>query len=319
LRNVGDKQCEWVRQPLPSGKPTSIPFEANCLVSSTSWNRGGTEGLVYYVPVGGGTRRLWRMDFAANVAKPIDLKGLPGTDGNQGLQSPTVVEVGFDNQGAVVAIVVDAYEDRQPEKDAQGQFLLFEGKRYPVPPPPSPDDEGWPGLALAYRLEAGGWKRIEVKGTLYHAVDAPGWNILDATRSLVPQGHPTDDISDDERAPPNVAKKLDATAKKALPGMWMYVPTPGGITYYRAVREGEDDYFASAPVRWDKGGKLVELAGLGATPGNKLAFQLQQGLLLITVRGKTDTAEVFDSRSKQKLISVKDVVSPRLWPLPVNP
>ena len=47
LRNVGANLCEWVGQPLPSGKPTTIPFEAACLQSSIYWNRGGTEGLVY--------------------------------------------------------------------------------------------------------------------------------------------------------------------------------------------------------------------------------------------------------------------------------
>jgi hypothetical protein len=323
LRAVDATHCEWVRQPIPSGKPTAIPFEGACGQSTYSWNRRGTEGLVFYVPVGGGTQpRLWRVDFAANVAKPVDLKGLPVGPGAQGLHLPGIDVVGFDAQGAVVAIITDIYQDRKPEKDAQGQFLLFEGKRYPLPPPESSEDEGWPGLAFAYRLEAEGWKRIEAKGTLFHAADAPGWNILDTARALVTQSYPISDISPDERVAPGVAKKLDAAVKKVAPGKWMYLPTPSGILYYRAMRDADDDSFPSTPIRWDKGGKLVELAGLGATPGDRLAFQLQDGMFLIQMSGKTHTphtAEVFDANSKQKLTSVKGVYSPRLWPLPVKP
>lgn len=322
LRSVSDKQCEWVRQPLPSGTPTAIPFEAACLPSTISFNLGGTEGLVYYVPVGDGTHpRLWRVDFAGKVAKPIDLKGLPIGPGAQGLHLPGIDEVGFDSQGAVVAILTDIYEDRKPEKDAQGQFLLFEGKRYAIPALESPDDEAWPGLALAYRLEADGWKRIELKGSLFHAAEAPGWNILDTARSLVSQSYPYSELDPEERAPSSAAKKLDAAVKKVAPGRWMYVPTPNGILYYRAMRDADDDAFPSAPIRWDKSGKLVELAGLSATPGDRLAFQLQDGQLLIRMTGKTHTpytADVFDARTKQKLISVKSVYSPRLWPLPVK-
>ncbi|WP_434387846.1 hypothetical protein [Melittangium boletus] len=317
---MSPNQCQWVRQPLPSGPPTSIAFAADCLQSQVFFNRGATEGLVFAIPVGQGPHPLlWKVDFTTSTAKPVDLKGLPGADGKQGLHAPSVVSVGFDAQGAVVALISDEYQDRKPEKDAQGSFLLFEGKRYPVPPPEFPEDEGWPGLALAYRWEAGGWKRVEIKGTRYRAANAPELNALEINASLVVQQAPSSDISSEEQAPKSVAKKLDATVKKVAPGMWMYVPTPNGILYYRAVREGEDDYFASAPIRWDKGGKLVELAGLGATPGNQLAFQLQQGLLLIRVKGETQLAEVFDSRSKQKLISVKDVRLSRLWPLPAKP
>jgi hypothetical protein len=285
-----------------------------------SWNRAGTEGLVFSVPVGEGTRpRLWRVDFAAKAAKRIDLTGLPRDPGEQGLRAPIVEEVGFDGQGHVVAIVADMYQDRKPEKDAQGQFLLFEGKRYPVPAASTEDEEGWPGLALAYRLEAGGWKRIEIKGTLYHAVDAPEWGILDASQSLLRPGFPSSDISSEERAPSSVAKKLDAAVKKVARGHWMYLPTPDGLLYYRATREGEDDFYPTPPVRWDKGGKLVELAGFSAEPADRLYFQIQNGLLLIVVSGQTRSAHVFEAGSKKKLLSVKNVDSPILWPLPANP
>jgi cell wall-associated NlpC family hydrolase len=117
-------------------------------------------------------------------------------------------------------------------------------------------------------------------------------------------------------------KRLD-TAMPGQPktGKWMSLPTPGGTLVYRGTKEPEeDDLYASAPVRWDADGKLTELEGLTAKPGDRLGFELRGGLLHVFVQAKdTRSAHVYDTAAKKNLVSVKDIRSALLWPEPSKP
>jgi hypothetical protein len=313
---VDPERCAWVRQPLPSGTPTPVfTFDADCSQSRVSWSPDGKEGLVFTWPVGPGAQtRLWRVDFATKTGKPLDLKDLPGGTGEQGPDKPYVDGAGFDAQGRPVALVSDVYVNREAEKGQGGErFISFEGQRYPVP-----KGEGMPGLAFAYRMEGANWKRFETKGSLYETPSAPGTKVLEAARALVVQT-PSEDLPG-QKASESAARMLDAAVPgQDETGQWRSLPTPGGTLHYRAKQRPDEEtlYYASTPVRWEQDGKLVELEGLTETARyNRLGFQLQGGLLLIT---NPSSAYVFDTRTKKNLLSVEGVESPALWPEPARP
>ena len=260
-------------------------------------------------PVGEGAQaRIWRVDFATKTGKPLDLKDLPGGTGEQAPDKPYVAQVGFDAQGRPVALVADVYVEREAEKSEAGErFVCFESQRYPVPA-----GEGMPGLALAYRLEGGTWKRFEAKGSLYETAGAPEVRALEAAKTLsLPK--PSEDLPG-QKASESAARKLDT----ALPGQdetgrWMSLTTPGGTLHYRAMQRPDDEslYHPSPPLRWEQEGKLVELEGLTAQQGDRLGIQLQGDLLLIT---GPSSVYVFDTRTKKNLVSLQDVEVATFWP-----
>jgi len=310
LKPEGSERCEWVRQPLPAGEPTTVfTFNADCTRSRVAWSPDGREGLVFTWPVGEGAQaRIWRVDFAAKTGKPLDLKELPGGTGEQSPDKPYVDQVAFDAQGRPVALVSDVYSSREAEKGQDGgRFISFEGQRYPIP-----GGEGSPGLALAYRLEGGTWKRFEAKGSLYEGTNAPEVRALEAARSLS-TSEPSAELPG-QKASESTAQKLDT----ALPGQdetgrWMSLTTPGGTLHYRAQQKPEDEslYQPSAPVRWEQEGKLVELEGLTVEPGDRLGIQLQGDLLLIT---GPSSGYTFDTRAKKKLVFLQDIEGATFWP-----
>ncbi|WP_375765052.1 hypothetical protein NR798_25385 [Archangium gephyra] len=321
LKSVGSQRCEWIRQPLPSGAPTTIfAFDGDCSRSEVTWSPNGKEGLVFTWPVGeGAVPRVWRVDLTAKTGKPMELKGLPGGTGEQGPDKPYIEKVGFDAQGRPVVLVSDVYSDREPEKGPGGEQLLsFEGQRYPLT---GKLGEGRPGLALAYRLEGADWKRFETKASVYEAENAPGVNVLDAARALSVVQSPTAARElPGQQASESAARMLDA----AFPGQdesgkWMTLTTPGGALHYRASNPGDDSLRPAVPVRWEQDGKLAELEGLTAKEGDRLGFQLRGGLLVVTVQGETSHASVYDTRTKKNLVSVQGAESAALWPEPSKP
>ena len=291
LKSVDAQRCEWVRQPLPSGEPTRFAFDAACDESQLSWSPDGTAGLVFNVATGERTQpRAWRVDFVAKSGKPVDLKGLLGTLGGQGSDTPRIHKVAFEAQGRLVALVSDV----------------------PV------EDEGTRGQALAFRQEGADWKRIESKPASFESEGGAGVNVLDAAKALPDQTLSLFGDLPGQEAPEAAVKKLDA----ALPGQaqekfgkWMSLSTPGGALYYWTALDPEDDSrYPSVPVRWEQDGNLVELDGLTARPGERLGFQVRGGLLLVFILGETRSAHVFDPRTKKSLVAVKDIESATLWP-----
>jgi hypothetical protein len=319
LKPVDPERCEWLRQPLPKGEPTSVfTFNAACDQSMVSWSPDGKEGLVFSWPSGEGEGpKAWRVDLTAKAGKPLELKGLPGGVGAGGQDQPYIEQIGFDKEGHPVAIVSDVYVTRTPKKEAGGkQVVAFEGKSYPLPE----GGEGMPGLAHAYRLEDAGWKRIETKGSYFETDIAEGTRVLDARKALLPIAK----SSPAERMPGETAKEKDAKRlDAAFPGQeesgeWMVLATPEGRVFFRGSLGGEFLY-PSVPVVWEQAGKPVELEGLTAKKDDLLGLQFQEGLLLVANYGDPRSAQVWDARTKQLLLSVEGANSPALWPQPGKP
>ncbi|MFL5350771.1 MAG: hypothetical protein ACJ8AT_38870 [Hyalangium sp.] len=319
LKPSDPERCEWLRHPLPSGEPVAVfSFNGACDRSMVSWSPEGKEGLVFTWPSGEGeVQRAWRVDLATHKGKPLDLKTLPGGTGPAGPDKPSIQELGFDKQGRLVAILADVYVKRTPEKGLQGQrFLTFEGQRYPLPELV----DGSPGLAHAYRLEEGSWKRVETKASGFESDFVPGIRVLDTVKTLglIASAFPTEPELPGQEVSKSVAKKLDA----ALPlpeqheeGKWMALSTPGGTVYYRGALGGELLY-PSAPLAWEQGGKPVELEDLWAKPDDYLGLRLQEQWLLIANYADPHSAQVWDTKKKERVVAVEEASAPVFWPRP---
>jgi hypothetical protein len=251
------------------------------------------------------------VDLATRSGKPLELKGLPGGTGAGGQDQPYIEQIGFDKQGAPLAVIADIYVSRQPKKGPKDTYsITFEAKSYPLP-----EMDGSPGLAHAYRLEGETWKRIETKGSRFESDIAMGTRELDAVRAMLPafKASPPEGMVGEE-ASESAVKMLDA----ALPGQdesgqWMTLNTPGGKLHFRGTLGGEFLY-PSAPVRWEQGGKLVELEGLTAKPGDSLGFQVKEEWLLIANYGEPRSAQVWDTRTRKQMLSLEGANAPAFWP-----
>lgn len=319
LRPADPERCEWVRQALPAGEPTVVfAFNAACDRAMVSWSPDAKEGLVFSWPSGQGEEpKAWRVDLAAHTGKPLDVKTLPGGVGAGDQDKPYIEQIAFDKQGQVVAIIADVYVNRKTQKGPGGKKMVtFEGKSYPLP-----DMEGSPGLAHAYRLEGGAWKHVETKGSGFESDLAPGTGELDTVKTLQPVSKAS--VSSDrmvgQEAPEAAVKKLDAAFPgQEESGQWMEVSTPGGPVYYRGTLGGEYLY-PSVPVAWEQGGKLVELEGLLAKKDDFLGIQTQDSLLLIANYGDPHSAQVWDTKTKERVLSAEGASAPTFWPKPSGP
>ncbi|HZI05311.1 MAG TPA: hypothetical protein VEZ71_14870, partial [Archangium sp.] len=143
---------------------------------------------------------------------------------------------------------------------------------------------------------------------------------LDANKSIHDPG-PSQTELPGQAASESAVRMLNAALKpKDKFGKWMALPTPGGTLYYRAMQEDADGTESPrGPVRWEQDGKLVELEGLTARPGERLGFQVRGGVLLVFVLAETRSAHVFDPRTKKSLVAVKNIDSATLWPEPSKP
>ncbi|QSQ18835.1 hypothetical protein JY651_26110 [Pyxidicoccus parkwayensis] len=298
------QKCQWMRHPLP-GEPASVfSFNAACDRSMVSWSTDGKQGLVFTWPSGAGeVARAWRVDLGAKSGQPLDLKSLPGGTGPAGPDKPYVSRISFDSQGRPVALIVLAYSKRASKKGV----ITFEGEQFTAPAGP-----GVPGLALAYRLEDGGWKRVEAKPGRFEAANAPGLAVLDAAKTLTPvwtASIPTS--AQGKKAPADVVSALGAPED----GWWMELPGPDGTLYYRAREEGPEVVMGS-PLYWSANGKREELKDVAESDAY-LGFQLQRGLLLVTAYGGYAAAHVWSTAAAPKhLADVSGVYAPAFWPSP---
>jgi hypothetical protein len=307
------ERCDWVRRALPAGEPTTLfTFNAACDRSMVSWSPDTKEGLIFTWPSGEGeVPRAWRVDFAARSGKPLDLKGLPGAGVAGNPDTPSIDQIGFDAQGRPVAILSDVYVSRKPKKGPGGKtFLTFEKDRYPVE-----EGEGVPGLALAYRLEDGGWKRIETKASTFETDISLGTDALETVKTLVSltKASPSREMPGDTAPEGDVPKLNTAFPGLDESGEWMAMSTPGGTLYFRGEQGGEY-LFPSPPVSFEQDGKLVALDGLLAKNGDILNLRLQDSLLLADIHANTRAAQVWDTRTKALLLTVEDAVAAAFWP-----
>ena len=320
LKPSDPERCEWLRQPIPTGEPTPVfSFNGACDRSMVSWSPDGKEGLVFTWPSGEGeVPKAWRVDVDAHTGKPLDLKTLPGGKGAGGQDQPYIEQIGFDKQGRPVAIVADVYVSREPQKGADGQTVVaFEGKPYPL----SEGLEGSPGLAHAYRLEEGGWKRIETKGSAFESDIAPGTNVLDALKTLTPvaKASAPEQAMPGAEAPAAAVKKLDtAFPGQEESGQWMMLTTPGGPIYFRGTLGGEFLY-PSAPIAWEEGGKMVAPDGLWVKPNDAVGLKQQDEWLLIANYGTPQSAQVWNTRTRDRVLAAEDANAPAFWPKPGGP
>lgn len=318
LKPVDPERCEWVRQSLPaSAEPTVVfSFNAACDRSMVSRSPDGKEGLVFSWPSGAGEQpKAWRVDLGAHTGKALDLKTLPGGVGAGDQDKPAVTQIAFDTQGQVVAIVEDVYVERTTKKGKDGQPVVsFEGKSYPL----GEGVEGLPGLALAYRLEEGAWKLLEAKGSGFGSDLAPGPAVLDTVKTLQPVANAS--VSSDrmvgDTASDEAKKKLDA----AFPGQdesgeWMQLSTPGGTVYYRGSMGGEFLY-PSVPLAWEQGGKLVEVEGVLAKRDDFLGIQTEGTFLMVANYGDPHSVQVWDTKTKERVLSTEGASAPAFWPKP---
>lgn len=321
LKPADPERCEWVRQSLPaSAEPQGVfSFNAACDRAMVSLSPDGKEGLVFSWPSGEGEQpKAWRVDVAAHTGKALDLKTLPGGIGAGDQDKPAVTQMAFDKQGQVVAIVEDVYVERKTKKGKDGQpAVSYEGKSYPI----EEGIEGLPGLALAYRLEEGAWKLLEAKGSGFGSDLAPGTAVLDTVKKLQPVANAS--VSADrmvgDDAPADAVKKLDA----AFPGQdesgqWMQISMPGGTVYYRGSQGGEFLY-PSVPLAWEKGGKLVEVEGVLAKKDDFLGIQTEGPLLMVANYGDPHSVQVWDTKTKERVLSVEGASAPSFWPKPGGP
>lgn len=301
--------CQWLRHPLPGEPSVVFSFDAACDRSMVSWSADGKQGLVFTWPSGEGeVARAWRVDLGAKSGQPLELKSLPGGTGPSAPDRPYVSRLGFDAQGRPVALVVLAYSKRAPKKGV----ITFEGERFTAPSGP-----GVPGLALAYRLEDGGWKRVEAKPGRFEAANAPGLGVLDTLHTLTPvwsSSLPATAVG--KKAAAEVAKALDAAAKDAAgEGWWMELPTSDGTLQYRARQEGPEVVMGQ-PLFWSQGGKRVALKDV-AEADAYLGFQAQRGLLLVTAYGGYAAAHVWSTAGTPKrLADIAEAYAPAFWPTP---
>lgn len=305
LKPTADAEhCEWMRQPLKGTATRVFRFDAYCDRSAVSWSPDGKQGLVFTWPSGEGeVPRAWRVDVAAKSGQPLDLKALPGGNSAGNPNEPYVLRIGFDAQSRPVAIVVLASETKGP--------LTFDGESFPVP-----KGKGVPGLAMAYRLEDGGWKRIETKAARFQEATPTEHGLLEAAATLTPTwtASPPAQLPG-TKAPQALAKQLNAQAPEgAEAGWWMELPGPDGTLYYRARQEGPM-LVLGQPLLWARGDQRLSLKDL-TEPDAYLGLQFDRGLLLVTSYGGYAAATVWDSKTQQRVVSVPEVYAPAFWPTP---
>jgi hypothetical protein len=316
LKSGEGEVCEWMRQPLPSGEPVRVfSFDATCGAASVAWSRDGKQGLVTASNSGSEPGlRVWRVDLQKGTGTPVSLSGLPEPKPPTGKDVPMISDLSFDPQGRLVALVHYSLVLQSPDTGPDGKrYISFEGKRYPVKEGP-----GNAAILMAYRLQAGTWKRVELKAT-----SSGDFTELKTARTLQPVASQTAMLGrrGKELQPKDPAWKLLAAAfpDKQVgqgAGRWMRLTTPGGPLYYLDEPAG-DGYEAFAPVRWGAGGKLTPVEGVPDGQDVSVNFHLEGPLLLVQLEGSMDPKTlIIDTKTKKPLLSLDDLTAPVIWPRP---
>ena len=72
-------------------------------------------------------------------------------------------------------------------------------------------------------------------------------------------------------------------------------------------------------MNWEQDGKLVELEGLFAKPEDYLDILLQEGWLLVGNYSDKRSVQVWDVKTKERIVSAEEASAPAFWPKPGGP
>jgi hypothetical protein len=312
LEPVADGKCRWVQHTPPAEPKGVFTLPSACGDVGVAWKTDGQEALAYARRSGEGQKsEAWRVDLATGKSTPVPLP----TQGQFGT-------IGFDAQGRVVAIMDDLYMDEESapawlkmvtvgKGDNAKKQLVFEGQRYDAAL------DGIPGLAHAFRLEGGAWKRFETKSSSYEWDYAAGYRILDAYDALAPTAEKLQ-AGAREGIKPVLEDSPAFAALNALPppseaGGWRQLETVAGPLY---LWEDEGGELASltGPVLIQGAEGPVEPEGLKVTGG--VSVDVRGDLVLL---GSSDDAGrpqgwLWNARTKKVLASFSGKESVTFWP-----
>lgn len=295
LQDAGPSGCTWLRLESDGRRRALVTVDAACDGLQLAWSPDGKHAAVRD-PAGSarGPGRVWVVDLtsAQGAAQLLPEEGLTGA-------------VGFDAAGRLVALT--AHTGELVRRD---DAFLFEGRRIPIPEL----DEG-AGLAHAYRLEAGAWKRIETVAT---RGDADAVFALTTTEMLVSStvaGDPDALVAQGLEEDSHDTARLDAVVPHRghdVFGGWARVESRGGPLF--AWQTAGEQTALMMPVRWElEDGHLGEPEGL-ALPAHSPVRALARGDLLL-LAGETQ-ARVYDVGTRRLAASFDGLRAARFWPEP---
>jgi hypothetical protein len=296
-----DGKCRWVRHTPPGEPRTVFTVPTGCDAVRLAWSLDGKAGLAYVAGPGEGEApRIWRVDLATGKETTLSSPKL-GTLGG----------LGFDAEGRPVALMED---QREATGEGEKREIVFEGKSYPAAM------DGIPGLAHAFRLEGGDWKRFETKDTSYDWDYAAGIRALDAYDAMGPTPEKLSAAATEALKPvledSPVFAALSAVRKPSdETGSWKQLELPGGAVYVWEASDSELPYL-SAPVRvmGEKG--LVEPEALKVSGGLSLAARGEQVLLVFTDTEGKPVARLWNAKTKKLVTTLADKPTLSFWPKP---
>lgn len=296
-----DGKCRWVQHTPPGEPKTVFTVPTGCDEVRLAWSLDGKEGLAYVSGTGEGTApRVWRVDLA--------------TGKETTLSSPTLGRVGrlgFDAEGRPVALMEDP---REVTGEGEKREIVFEGKSYPAAM------DGIPGLAHAFRLEGGAWKRFETKDTSYDWDYAAGVGVLDAYDAMGPTPEKLSAAATEALKPvledaPEFAALSAVQKPSDETGSWKQLALPGSALYVWEASDSELPYL-SAPVRvmGEKG--PAEPEGLSVSGSLSLAARGDQVLLVSATAEGKPVARLWNARTKNLVTTLADKPTISFWPKP---
>ncbi|MGE6763499.1 hypothetical protein ACQKGO_36150 [Corallococcus interemptor] len=295
LQDAAPSGCTWLRLESDGRRRALVTVDAACDGLQLAWSADGKHAAVRD-PAGSarGPGRVWVVDLTSGqgVAQLLPDEGLTGA-------------VGFDSVGRLVALT--AHTGELVRRD---DAFLFEGRRIPIPE----EDEG-AGLAHAYRLEAGAWKRIETVAT---RGDADAVFALTTTEMLVSStvaGDADALVAQGLEEDSHDAARLDAVVPRRghdVFGGWARVESRGGPLF--AWQTAGEQTALMMPVRWElEDGHLGEPECL-ALPAHSPVRAMARGDLLL-LAGETQ-ARVYDVGTRRLAASFDGFRAARFWPEP---
>jgi hypothetical protein len=313
LEESRDGKCRWEQQTPPGEPRTVFTLSSDCGGVKLAWSPDGKEGLVHVAAQDeDGKPGTWRVELATGKATPLPLPTL-GTLGG----------IGFDAQGRPLALMEDPLAEeglpshlkvvKTGEGEKETKEILFEGKRYPMAL------DGIPGLAHAFRLEGGAWKRIETKDTSYGWDYAADIRALDAYDAMGPTPEKLEAAGREAFKPvaedaPELAQ-LNAVQQTSDSGAWKQLETLGGPLYAWESAEGE---FAtlSMPVRVKGEKGLLEPEGVELREA--ISVSTRGEWVLFRGQGSEDenVARLWNVKTKKLVTSLLAHKQVTFWPKP---
>ncbi|ATB51213.1 hypothetical protein [Corallococcus macrosporus] len=298
LEAAAPSGCTWIRHESAGTRQPLATVDAACERLKLAWGPRGKQGLMVDRGSGELPPRAWQVDFDAGRSTRLLLPELGHTD-----------TLGFDEEGHVVALV-SQLEDLPRKMESGREYFVFDGKRFLLP-----DADGSPGLAHAYRHEAGQWKHLETVATLYEIDGALGTEALTTAGRLTSStfSRDPDRLATSELEEGNEdAARLDAVVKDrghTAYGMWVSMETQQGPLY--AWRAAGELPTLMLPLRWEVNDRLVEPERLALAPTSAVALRMRGHLLLVAAE---QAARVYDAKTKKRVAALENVQSARFWP-----